>query len=250
MPSAVSEFSWADLPGVSIDTDSEAVGLGVRSLLTPVLGDVWRSTGAGDVPGQRRLSIDLGTPRPVRVLVLQAPRDGLLPEAGAVIRASLSAMAAGGQEAGFREAPLDMPRGYWTWTLDQTVLAQHLQLLLLSSQPYLQFGRLWLGDAMVTPAYLAEGNHEPAVSDAPGEPTRRRVQFTLPSLTQDQADQLEDIGLSAGTQRQVLAIPRVERGDRSAVLGKLASIPAPKPRQAWGEAGQWHTATLSVQEDR
>lgn len=249
MPSLVSGTSWADLPGVSIDTDSEAEGLGVRSLLTPVLGDVWRTTGSGDVPGERRLSVDLGVRRPVRVIALQAPRDGLLPEAGATIEVSISGNAAGSNGLGFRDVPLDMSRGYWTWTFDATLQVRYVQIVLISSQPYLQFGRLWVGDAMVTQS-LAESGYEPAVSDAPGEPTRRRVQFTLPGLTQTLADQLEGIGLDAGTQRQILAIPRVERADKTAVFGKFTTIPAPKPRSAWNQGGRLHTATLSVMEDR
>jgi hypothetical protein len=250
MPSAVSGFSWADLPGVSIDTDSEAEGLGVRSLLTPVLGDVWRTPSSGDVSGERRLSVDLGVRRSVRVIALQAPRDGLLPEAGAIIEVSISGQTAGSSGLGFRAAPLDMSRGYWTWTFDATLQVRYVKIVLQSSQPYLQFGRLWIGDAMFTPSYVAESGFEPAVSDAAGEPTRRRVQFTMPGLTQDMADQLEGIGLDVGTQRQILAIPRVERGDRTAVLGKFTTIPAPKPRSAWRQGGQLHTATLSVMEDR
>jgi hypothetical protein len=250
MPSLVSGTSWADQPGVSIDTDSEAEGLGVRSLLTPVLGDVWRTTGSGDVPGQRRLSVDLGVRRPVRVIALQAPRDGLLPEAGATIEVSISGNAAGSSGLGFLAAPLAMPVGYWIWTLDATLQVRYVQIILISTQSYLQFGRLWIGDAMLTPSYVAESGYDPAVSDAAGEPTRRRVQFTMPGLTEALADQLEGIGLDAGTQRQILAIPRVERGDRTAVLGKLTAIPAPKPRSAWNQGGQMHTATLSIQEDR
>jgi hypothetical protein len=246
MPTLISDGSWADLPGVSIATNSEVVGLGVRALLTPVLSEVWR-TGSVTV---RTLDVDLGALREVRAVVLQAPRDGLLPAPGDTVTAILSAVTMGNTDAGSFSGSLAMPVGYWAWVLPAAVTARYLRLRFTSSQPYLQFGRLWVGTGMWTERFLSESGYGPATFDETAQPTRRRIQFEMPQLSQDQADQLEDIGLRVGTQRQVLAIPRTERAARTAVIGKLTAIPAPKPRQAWSQGGLLHTATLTVQEDR
>ncbi len=236
------------MPGVSIETDSEVVGLGVRALLTPVLGELWR-TGAG-VGGVRTLSVDLGAFREVRTVVLEAPRDGLLPEAGAAIQVQLSALGMGQAEAGYFSGPLALPAGYWGWVLQDAVMARYLRLRLTSAQPYLQFGRLWVGGGLWCPRNLSESGYDPTTSDTAAMATLRRMQVTLPGLTQDQADQLDDIGFAAGTERQILAIARSERVTRTTVIGKLVAIPAAKPRQAWNAGGLMHTATLTIQEDR
>lgn len=246
MPTVVSSLSWADQFGASISTDSEVEGLGVRSLLTPVLAEVWR-TGPGTI---RNLAVDLGAVRGITVLALYAPRDGLLPYPGATISVALSAVSAGGTDAGFSSDALDMTRGYWALVFPQPVSARHIQISISSAQPYLQFGRLWIGPSLYLPNYLGQDAFAPEVFDAAAEATRRRVQVTLPQMPQSQADLLEDVGLFAGTQRQVLVIPRVERANRTAIIGKFTQIPAPKPRAAWNQNGLLHTATLSIQEDR
>jgi hypothetical protein len=243
MPTLISPLSWADQPGVSISTDSEVEGLGVRALLTPVLGEVWR-TGSGTA-GQRSLSVDLGADRPIRAVVLAAPRDGLLPEPSATIAAQLT-----GAESASVTGSFTMPLGYWCWVFPAEIQARQLVLTITSAQPYLQFGRLWIGSGAWCGRYLAEGGFDPATTDTVGQAPLRRAQVTLAGLTQSEADALEVIGLDAGTQRQVMAIPRTERADRSAIIGKFTAIPAPKPRQAWSPAGQLHTATLTIQEDR
>lgn len=245
MPTLISGLSYADLPGVTLSTNSEVLGLGVRSLLTPVLADVWR-TGPG---AARELAIDLGTLRGVQAVVLYAPRDGLLPEYTATISGAMSATSMGGTDAGNTFAPLAMPLGYWCWVPPAVVAARYVFLSISSAQPYLQFGRLWVAGDLRTERNLSEGGYGPAVSDAVADATRREVQVTLPGLSQSEADQLEDIAIRVGTQRQVLVIPRLERADRTAVIGKFTAIPAPKPRQAW-QSGRLHTATLALKEDR
>lgn len=246
MPIVVSGASWADLPGVSLTADSEAVGLGVGALRTPVLGEVWR-TGAGST---RNLRVDLGSQRSITAVVLQAPRDGLLPEATATVRLTLSTSSQNGTDAGDVTASLSMPRGYWCWVPAAAVNARYLRLQLTSTQPYLQFGRMWVAGGLRTTKNIAESGYEPGAVDETAQATRSQVQVTVPGLSEAEADLLEDIGLQAGTQRQVLVIPRTERGARTAIIGKFTAIPAPKVRQAWGGGQRLHTASLSIKEDR
>jgi hypothetical protein len=246
MPTLISPRSWGDEAGATITTDSEVEGLGVRSLLTTMLAEIWRLGPGPD----HTLDLTLAGPRAVRCVVLYAPRDGVLPD-GATITASLSDTALGGTDSGTIAAPLAMPRGYWCWVLPETVAARYLRLVISSgAEPYLQFGRLWAGDALVSNGFWSEGEFDPGVVDTVSEPTRRRFQLALSSLLLPQADALEGIGLNAGTQKQLLVIPRIDRADRSAVFGKLTNIPAPQPRRAWSEDGQLYSATIAIQEDR
>jgi hypothetical protein len=246
MVTLISPRSWGDEAGCIIATDSEVEGLGVRSLLTAMLAEVWR-LGTGPT---HTLDLTLAGPRAVRVLVLYAPRDGVLPD-GATITARLSSAALGGTDAGTITAPLSMPQGYWCWVLPAAATARYLRLTITGgAEPYLQFGRLWLGDALVNDRFWSDGEFDPGVFDSVSDPTRRRFQIALTALLRSQAEALEDIGLQVGTQAQLLAIPRTDRANRSAVLGKLTAIPAPQPRQAWSQDGQLYRATLAIQEER
>ncbi len=89
-------LSWRneiERAGAEISADSEVMGLGVRSLLTPQVADVWRSGawGASTVT----LRADLGAVREgLRLVLLAAPRDGLLPGPGALVRVAASAIEA------------------------------------------------------------------------------------------------------------------------------------------------------------
>ena len=403
MPSLISERSWADQAGVSIGTDAEVVGLGVRSLLTSVLADVWRTPGvvqaavvtalaydntagaamgsdtvrqgteagadgtagravqyrnnsaanayvrlsstyqvvagrqyrvdlavkrragnttAGNVihvalPGSglavlpmsalaqgndwqamsltftptvsgtaviyaavntgaleysldvssvtllpafaagtraATLDIDLGAAQPVRVLALAAPPDGRLPSAGSLIRVTAGSSAGAADLLGTGNLPLAMPRGYWAWVGAAVVTARYwrVQINWPGSQPYLQFGRLWLGDALVPAANPSADGYEPAASDDVATVPVRRESWQILRLSESEADEVERIGLAVGTQVQVLAIPRTERAAYTAVIGKFATIPRTVPRQAWasGQATRLYSTTLIVQGDR
>ncbi|AWV21708.1 Hypothetical protein RADP37_05295 [Roseomonas mucosa] len=400
MPSLISERSWADQAGVSIGADAEVVGLGVRSLLTSVLADVWRTPGvvqadavtslnhdtasvgsnttrAGNVAGSdgtanravryqnssaansyvtlrtgypllagrtyrvdlqaRRvngastsgnlihvtgadgslyslpmtnlaqgtawqsfaltfvaagnttasilaavntgtldfaldvssitllpayaagtraatLDLDLGAAQPVRVLAMAAPPDGMLPAGGSLIRVTAGSSAGAADLLDTGNLPLAMPRGYWAWVGAAVVTARYwrVQINWPGSQPYLQFGRLWLGDALVPAANPSADGYEPAASDDVATVPVRRESWQILRLSESEADEVERIGLAVGTQVQVLAIPRTERAAYTAVIGKFGTIPRAVPRQAWasGQSTRLYSATLTVQGDR
>lgn len=403
MPSLISERSWADQAGVSIATDAEVVGLGVRSLLTSVLADVWRTPGVvqadvvtalayDDTAGAARgsdtvrqgteagadgtagravqyrnnsasnayvrlsasyqvvagrqyrvdlaikrragnttsgnvihvvlpgsglavlpmsalaqgnawqamsltftpansgaaviyaavntgafeysldvssvtmlpafaagtravsLDIDLGTAQAVRVLALAAPPDGMLPAGGSLIRVTAGASAGAADLLDTGNLPLAMPRGYWAWVVAAVVTARYwrIQIAWPGSQPYLQFGRLWLGDALVPAANPSADGYEPAASDDVATVPVRRESWQIMRLSEAEADEVERIGLAVGTQVQVLAIPRTERAAYTAVIGKFGTIPRAVPRQAWasGQSTRLYSATLTIQGDR
>jgi hypothetical protein len=87
-------LSWTNLVegvGVNLAANSEAAGLGLRGLLTPQISEIWRSAGWGATA--ITLDVDLGSAQGFKLIALAAPRDGLLPSAGATLSlgASLTA---------------------------------------------------------------------------------------------------------------------------------------------------------------
>jgi hypothetical protein len=271
MPALISALNLAESPGVSIATDSEVAGLGVRALLTPILGEVWR-TGSAPV---RRLWIDLGAQQWVRTIALFAPRNGILPEDGAKIDLSISAIARDGDELGKAgdllvvdhmgritttgqgadfvvrgEVLFRLPRGLWCWVLDEPTQLRYIQVVITSAQPYLQFSRLWVGPA-VLPAFSASPDgYTPSSTEDTSQMPRRGIRFRLASLSEDEADALETIGLDAGLHRQVFVVPRTERADRTGFFGRFTTIPSPTPLQAFNGRGRIYAADIAAQEDR
>ena len=394
MPSLISQMSWADQSGVSISTDAEVVGLGVRSLLTTTIADVWRTPGVvqadvvtslnhdttsvganttrvGNVPGSdgtanraaryqnssaanayvtlrtgyplvagrtyrvdlqaRRvngastsgnlihvtgsdgslyslpmsnlaqgtawqsfaltftaassttasilacvntgtqdfaldvssvtllpvypagtravgLDLDLGAAQAVRVLALAAPPDGMLPADGSLIRITAGSSAGLSDLLDTGNLPFAMPRGYWAWIGAAVVTARYwrVQIDWPGSQPYLQFGRLWLADALVPPIGFASDGYDASVMTETGLVPRRKIQFTLPWLEEADAEALDAIALRAGSDRQVLVIPEIDRWDVTALIGKFSPPPASRPAQPEG----LFSANISLQEDR
>ena len=265
MPTLVSIRSWAEESGASIAASSEIEPLGVQSLLTETLGDVWR-------PGEgttQVLDVTFAGPRAVRVVALYAPRDGVLPD-GAQISAALSAVAPGGTDAAssglvyltlggasltLGGASLTLagitamatPRGYWVWVLPATVSARYLRLTITRGvEPYLQFGRLWVGDAVAPRIGVASGGYEMSALGQTDQAPRRQVNLTLPWLDEAEANALELAALTAGLERQLLVVSEVGRAALTTVLGRLTSMPSFRPGQIDG----LYTATLAIQEDR
>ncbi|RKK04825.1 hypothetical protein EBE87_20300 [Pseudoroseomonas wenyumeiae] len=271
MPSLISGLNLADLPAATIETNSEVPGLGVRSLLTPRLGEVWR-TGSGTT---RTLWLDLGSAQWVRTIALFAPRDGVLPEASAQVDLSISAVAKGGDELGKagdllvvdaagrvttdmqgadfvvrNGLPFSLPRGLWCWVLPEPTRLRFVQIVITSTQPYLQFSRLWVGPALLPLRDPSPNGYAPGGIDDNASLPRRNVRFNLATLSESEADALETIALEAGTQRQVFVVPRIERADRTGFFGKFTTIPMPSPQQAWNERGRIYAADIAAQEDR
>ncbi|WP_338928390.1 hypothetical protein WDZ11_14850 [Roseomonas mucosa] len=200
------------------------------------------------------LDLDLGSARAVRVLALAAPPDGMLPADGSLIRVTAGSSAGAADLLDTGNLPLAMPRGYWAWIGAAVVTARYWRIRIAwpGSQPYLQFGRLWLGDALVPVANPSADSYEPSASDDVATVPVRRESWQIMRLSEAEADEVERIGLAVGTQVQILAIPRTERAAYTAVIGKFGTIPRAVPRQAWasGQSTRLYSATLTVQGDR
>lgn len=208
-------------------TGSEAYDSGTTGAATLSADGVWTADGSATVNvGGPSLSVD-GT----------WTADGTITIDGGVL--------VGGP------APLSLPLGYQVWILPTLVSARFWRIVLTgaASQPYLQFGRLWIGTGLLTANSISADGYGLETADEPGRATIRRAQFTLGTLSQGEARTLERIGLAVGTQRQVLAVPLTLDPERSAIFGKFTAVPAPRRWQGF-RGGQLYTATMTIQEDR
>jgi hypothetical protein len=87
-------LGWQNLleqAGVTLLASSEAPGLGLRSLLTPQIAEIWRSGAWGTATID--IDADLGAVQPINVVAVAAPRDGVLPSTAATVALQASASA-------------------------------------------------------------------------------------------------------------------------------------------------------------
>jgi len=195
------------------------------------------------VAGQTRLDVNLGQDVACRLLLLAAPRDGVLPVAGSSWRA-IGYSAAGGVVHDSGELPLEpAPRGRWPYVLPAAVVARRWRLVFRfgAGQPYAQFGRLYIGPAVVTSKATGYGLQRGASdlgssqrSSGSGAryPARavtlQQRSWRLPSLSAADAQALDDVGLEVGTTGQVFAAPSILNPARDGVLGVLRAALAPR----------------------
>ncbi|WP_424138680.1 hypothetical protein [Roseomonas chloroacetimidivorans] len=234
-------FSWVNAlegAGVSLSASSEAPGLGVQSVLSTTIADVWRSDLGGSAT--HRIGANLGAAKPLRVFAAAMPRDGVLPGPGATWRVRVSNVAIGQSEVlNSGVLPADGGRGTLAFLAPATVSGRYVQFSFYgaASDPYLQLGRVWAGEALVTqrnPSYgwqrgvLDTGSSERAAISGVRSVQRGAVARTLAFdllLTGAEADALDRIALAAGTSGQILAAPFDNMG--RAMFGRLAAPLAP-----------------------
>jgi hypothetical protein len=233
-------LSWqnaAEAVGVSLSASSEALGLGVQSLLTPTVADVWRSGVGGAV--EHTLSADLGATVPLRVVAIAAPRDGALPGSAATWRVRAGSTARGSQVFDSGTVALDMRKGVAASLLPAGKLARYVTVTITGAagDAYLQLGRLWAGDALVTARGIAYGwsrsSYDAGMTERAALSGVRTIQhgakgrvldLTTPSLTAAEADTLDTAVVTVGTTGQVFLSP-VEDMLR-AMFGHFTAEPA------------------------
>jgi hypothetical protein len=216
----------AEAAGVSLSASSEALGLGIGSVLERTIGNVWRSGVGGAV--SHVLATTLPAVVPVRVVAIAAPRDGVLPGAGATWRVQASAVEAGAAEA-FDSGvqALGMRRGVAAQLLPAGVSARYVTVTVTcaAGDPYLQLGRLWIGDALVTernPSYgwqrgvLDAGRSDRAAISGVRNVERgaraRTLDFEIAMLTEAEAAAVDEAALAVGTTEQVFIDPIAGEG--------------------------------------
>jgi hypothetical protein len=242
-----------------ISTTSEAAGLGIRSVVTPQIADVWRSglwTGGNTIS----ITVNLGVVRSdLRLFLLAWPRDGVQPSAAARVR--LAAASSAGVEV-FNSGLLPLVTagtGLWVFLAPAAITAQFVTFTFTSgaADRYLQIGRVWVGPALVSSravsygqsrGYIDAGSNERAgVSDiryAMRGAVRRRVQWSFPGLPEADALALDSLALMAGTTGQVFGSPFEAMPARDGVLGHFTETPAPK----LATFRRW-SSDISIEED-
>lgn len=256
-------LAWSNLADTAqeIAATRAADGLGVRNLLTEPVSEVWRvpAVAAATVTD---LDVTLPAAAQIGVVALFAPRDGYLPP-GYTVQLLASATALGNSEVlNIAAAPLALAAGrgaWWHWpAAPVTARFFRLRFTAVSGDEYLQLGRLWIGPD-IRPARAAEpsgyvrgwrdaGTVERAaitgIAAAARGATMRAQRFSLPMLSDAEADQIEDAAASAGTTRQAVVNARTQRGAKDLVLGRFEAPPAP---EATGPL--WYRCDIQHMED-
>lgn len=251
----LSWVNWLDRAGASITTNSETGGLGVTRLADPILRRRWRTS-----PGVVNpvLSVDLGQPREVGVLALAQPDDaGGIDADGAArgwmrsppdnVRHRLDATApgAGGlYDTGLIPGGWVPGYGMQASVLPAAVSARHWRADIegWSQAPgtgYLDLGRAWIGPAWRPSrgnvAYgwgrqradgaVISANSRSGIEFVDRGPRQRVITFSLPNLSAEDADALDQLQEVAGTSRQVLAL--IDPDDpKTWIIGRLVEVPA------------------------
>jgi hypothetical protein len=160
---APAAWNQVERSSASLQTNSEVAGLGLRSMLTPQISDVWRLAPAA--VGQVVLMVDVGLDTVAQLVLLAAPRDGVLPLTGSTWRIVCS-RTDGTQVYDSGALPLEpVPRALWPHVLPQPVTARYWRITFdfAAGQPYAQFGRLLIQPALVTTRAISYGQQRGVV---------------------------------------------------------------------------------------
>ena len=221
MGAVISWVNALERSGAVLDATSEAGGLGVRSVLSPTIAEVWRSNEGG--AATHRIEIDLAAHLPLRLFAFAAPRDGVLPGAGATWRVRVSNGSMGASEAlNSGELPATGSTGTAAYLGPAGVTGRFVQFSFygVAGDPYWQIGRLWAGDALVTRSGASYGWQRGVMDTGASERSAlsgvrniqrgavaRTLDFTLATLRPDEAEVMDRIGLALGTTGQAFVSP-------------------------------------------
>lgn len=258
MAVVIAHRSLAEAPGAELYATSEAAGLGVRALLTPQIADVWRSGAWG---GTINHFFDFGVVRQgIRLIAFAAPRDGVLPSAEAqwrIIGSAVSNQGTGALDTGLM--PIVMPRGVLAFMPAAPFAARYVRVSFVAgpSDSYLQLGRAWISEALVTRGAVAYGWARGAGDTGASERAARSgVRYasrgaiyrtrtlSLPNLRVDEAVALEEIRLAAGNTGQLFVSPFDTQLATEGMFGRLT-----EPLASEQSSHLRHRATLTIEED-
>lgn len=219
MGAVLSWKNWAEQVGVSLTVSSEAAGLGLRGMLTPQVQNYWRSS-TWNAVSNAVIDLDLGSSRAVKLIAFAAPRDGLLPPSGSTVALRASATSQSGTDAlNLSAAAFTLnPWGVWALRSAAGITARYVRLTFVGTagSTYLQLGRLWVGDGLVTTYSYAFGHgrsfRDPGVASRAGltgvrYATRglpyRVERIAFPLLTETEANSFMTAASEVGTTGQV-----------------------------------------------
>lgn len=240
MGAVLSWKNWAEQVGVSLTVTSEATGLGARGMLTPQVQNYWRSNTWNNIYNAV-IDVDLGANRAIKVIAFAAPRDGALPPSGSTVALTASVLSQTGTDAlNLAAATFTLnPWGVWAWRSAAGITARYVRLTFVgtSGSSYLQLGRLWVGDGLVTTDSYAYGHtrsfRDPGLSSRAGltgvrYSTRglpyRVERIAFPILTESEASSILTAGSEVGTTGQVF-FAREEAYLGEGLFGHFSEVP-------------------------
>lgn len=221
-------------------TASDAVtGLAADNVQTPVVAKRWRVTST--TPW---LEVDFGSAVEIGALALVFPRDTSFPTGADTVRHRLSAVAAGDGElldTGAQAIGTVEGYGVHVHLLSAAVDAQYWRVDLsapsLSTQGFIDLGRAWAGPAWVPElnmdygwrrawadsSALAEAEKSGAQYVRAGA-QRRTVEVAFGFMTEDDAEEAEEMQRLAGLNGQALVIPKPDKAGRTALVGRMRQV--------------------------
>ena len=240
MGAVLSWKNWAEQSGASLTVSSEATGLGPRGMLTPQVQNYWRS-GTWNNVSNAVVDVDLGAIRTIKVIAFAAPRDGLLPPTGSTLALTASATSQSGTDAlNIAAATFTLnPWGVWAWRSAAGITARYVRLTFVGTagSTYLQLGRLWVGDGLVTTYSYAYGHarsfRDPGIASRAGltgvrYATRglpfRVERIAFPLLTETEANTFMTAASEVGTTGQVF-FAREEEYLGEGMFGHFSEVP-------------------------
>lgn len=240
MGAVLSWKNWAEQSGASLTVSSEATGLGPRGMLTSQVQDVWRS-GVWNNVTSAIVDIDLGANRAVKTIAFAAPRDGVLPPTGATVALRASTISQSGTDAlNVAAASFTLnPWGVWAWRSSAGITARYVRITFVGTagSNYIQLGRVWVGDALVTQYSYAYGHgrsfRDPGVASRAGitgirYATRglpyRAERISFPIITQTEASTLVTVASEVGTSGQIF-FAREEEYLGEGIFGHFTEVP-------------------------
>ncbi len=243
MGAVLSWKNWAEQLGASLEVSSFQGALGARGMLTTQVQDIWRSS-TWNSSTSAIINLDLGASRTIKLIAFAAPRDGVLPPSGATVAIRASNLVAGGTDAlNLSAAAFTLnPWGVWGWRSNAGITARYIRLTFVgtgsSGLTYIQLGRLWVGDALITQYSYGYGQtrtfRDPGISSRAALTGVRYVSAGLsyrvertsfPFLTQTEADTVVTAAGEVGTTKQIFFAKEEEfLGD--GIFGHFSEVPA------------------------
>lgn len=244
-------LSWVnhtDAAATVLFSDNEASGLPIARIQTPQIADVFRSGSWGSAT-PCTIAIDFGSDKTFEMIALQAPRDGVLPAPGASVTRlaiGVSTQAAGNgandalfvnyHDIGDRMADY----GLYVYQAASPVTGRYVNLVFVNNgtASYLQLGRVWIGETLITTRNASLGASlgasDPGVNvranpsgvrDTQEGTAYRQMALIVNTLTLAEAAIIRSIQVSRGSTRQVFCAEIDTQAETTGFFGNFTRAP-------------------------
>jgi hypothetical protein len=233
MTNAILSFTnYIDQTGASLTASSEA--LAVANLASPIIQLPWRTE-----TGTEWCQADLGAVQSVGVVCFQIPRSGVMLGPTDTVRLRLDASTPGGgtaYDSGAVASGIVSGIGTWLKFFSVPVSARYVRLdFSAPALSYMQIGRLWVGSYFQPTrnfdfGWGREWSDMSAITKGPKSglrfrnigPKFRTLTVAFNSLSDTDADTMEDGDILTGLSSQMLACTNPDSPLRTSIIGTPA----------------------------